>query len=126
MTGHRSVAADAIDLAVARLLTIGTYLSVGLLVAGVALMVAVGRSPLDSPPHEFDPGALIGDILAGRPDGALWLGLVVLLATPSARVAASVLGYVRAGERVMTGVGLAILAVVASGVVIGVLLGSAG
>ena len=126
MTGHRSVAADAIDRTVARLLTIGTYLSVGLLIVGVALMVAVGRSPLDPPPHDFDPGALLGDILAGRPDGALWLGLVVLLATPSARVGASILGYARSGERAMSGVGLAILAVVACGVAIGVLLGSAG
>jgi uncharacterized membrane protein len=126
MSGHRSSAADAIDLTVARLLTIGTYVSLLLLVAGVILMALSGRSPLDPPPHDFDPGLLIGDILALRPDGVLWLGLVVLLATPAARVAASIVGYIRSGERAMVWVGLAILAVVASGVVIGVALGSAG
>ena len=126
MTGRRSPSADSIDRTVARLLTVGTYASVTLLVIGVALMAVVGRSPLDTPAHDFDPGALVGDTLAGRPDGALWLGLIVLLATPSARVAASIVGYLRSGERAMAGVGLAILAVVAGGVVIGVLTGSVG
>ena len=126
MTDRRSAGAEAIDLTVARLLTVGTYLSVALLAGGVLLMAAVGRSPLDPPAHDFDPGALLGDVLAGRPDGLLWLGLVILLATPSARVAASVLGYMRNGERAMIGVGLAILAVVAGGVVVGVVLGGPG
>jgi uncharacterized membrane protein len=126
MTDGRSTTTDAIDLTVARLLAVGTYVSLALLTAGVVLMVAVGRSPLDPPAHGFDPGALVADVLAGRPDGALWLGLVVLLATPSTRVAASIVGYIRAGERPMAWVGLAILAVVAGGVVIGVLLGGSG
>jgi len=68
MTERRSAGADAIDLTVARLLTVGTYLSVALLAGGVLLMAAVGRSPLDAPAHDFDPGALFGDLLAGRPD----------------------------------------------------------
>ena len=126
MTGHRSTAADSLDLTVARLLTVGTYLSVALLVVGVVLLVAGGGSPLDAPLHGFSPGALVGDILAGRPDGFLWLGLVVLLATPSARVATSLVGYLRSGDRAMAVVGLAILAVVAGGVVIGVLFGTGG
>ena len=118
--------AESLDRTIARLLTIGSYVSIALLVVGVLLMVIVGRSPLDPIPHDFDPGTLVGDILAGRPDGPLWLGLVVLLATPSARVAASVVGYRRSGDRAMAWVGLAILAVVASGVVIGVVLGGSG
>lgn len=126
MTGPRPVTSDAIDLTVARLLSIGTYVSVALLVLGVALMVVVGRSPLDTPAHGFDPGALVGDLLAGRPDGALWIGLVVLLGTPAARVGASVIGYARAGDRAMTLVGSAILGVVALGVVVGVVLGTGG
>jgi uncharacterized membrane protein len=126
VTERRSAGADAIDLTVARFLTVGTYMSVALLAGGVLLMAAVGRGPLDTPAHDFDPGALIGDVLAGRPDGLLWLGLVILLATPSARVAASIAGYLRSGERAMAVVGLAILTVVASGVVVGVLLGGTG
>lgn len=126
MTPQRPVASDAIDLTVARLLTIGSYLSIALIAIGVVLMVATGRSPLDPPAHGFEPGALVADLLAGRPDGPLWLGLVVLLATPSARVAASIVGYLHVGERPMALVGAAILAVVAAGVVVGVVLGIGG
>jgi uncharacterized membrane protein len=126
MTSRQSAGADAIDLTVARLLTVGTYLGVALLAAGVLLMAVVGRSPLDPLPHDFDPGVLVGDVLAGRPDGPLWIGLVILLATPAARVAASIVGYVRTGERAMAGVGLAILGVVAGGVAVGVILGGSG
>jgi uncharacterized membrane protein len=126
MTGPRTAGTDTIELTVARLLIVGTYVSLALLVVGVLLMAVTGRSPLDPPAHAFDPALLVGDILAGRPDGVLWIGIVVLLATPSARVAASIVGYLRSGERAMAWVGLAILAVVAGGVVIGVLLGSVG
>lgn len=126
MSRPRTIATDSIERTVSRLLIVGTYVSLALLVVGVLLMAITGRSPLDVPPHDFDPALLIGDILAGRPDGALWVGLVVLLATPAARVAASVVGYFRSGERAMAWVGLAILAVVAGGVVIGVVLGSVG
>jgi uncharacterized membrane protein len=126
MTRPRTPATDAIERTVSRLLIVGTYASLALLVVGVLLMAITGRSPLDMPPHDFDPALLIGDILGGRPDGVLWVGLVVLLATPAARVGASVVGYLRSGERAMAWVGLAILAVVAGGVVIGVALGSVG
>jgi uncharacterized membrane protein len=126
MTRPRTAATDTIERTVSRLLIVGTYASLVLLVIGVLLMAITGRSPLDVPPHDFEPGLVIGDILGGRPDGVLWVGLVVLLATPAARVAASVVGYLRSGERAMALVGLGILAVVAAGVVIGVALGSVG
>jgi uncharacterized membrane protein len=115
-------AGDRLDLAIARLLSVGTYLGIVLLVAGFGLMLLVGRSPFDSPPP-FNAGQLPGDLGAGRPEGALWLGLLVLVATPSARVAASLIGYRRAGERGMVAVSAAILVVVAAGVLIGVVLG---
>ena len=113
---------DRLDLAIARLLSIGTYLGIVLLVAGFGLMLLTGRSPFDSP-LPFNVSRLPGDLAAGRPEGALWLGLLVLIATPSARVAASLIGYRRAGERGMVAVSAAILVVVAAGVLIGVALG---
>ena len=115
---------DALDRRIARILTIGSYVSIALLFVGVLLMALIGRSPLDVPVHGFDPAAIPGDLLAGRPDGALWLGLLVLLATPATRVAASLAGYLRAGEREMVLVSAAILVVIAGGVVIGVVLGT--
>jgi uncharacterized membrane protein len=115
-------AGDRLDLAIARLLSIGPYLGIALLAAGFGLMLLAGRSPFDST-LPFSAGRLPGDLAAGRPEGPLWLGLLVLIATPSVRVAASLIGYRRAGERGMVAVSAAILVVVAAGVLIGVALG---
>jgi len=116
------LAGDALDAALARLLAIGTFAGVGLLAIGVGLMAVAGRSPLD-PKAQFDLGRLPVDVMAGRPEGVLWLGLLVVIATPSARVAASLAGFARAGERAMVAVSAAILLVIAVGVIIGTALG---
>jgi uncharacterized membrane protein len=108
-----------LDRTVARLLTGGAYLSVGLLASGVVLMVVNGISPLADAPS-MDLGRIPADIVALTPTGFLWLGLLVTLATPLARVAASLVGYVTGGERRMATVSIAILVVVSVGVVLGV------
>lgn len=114
---------DPLDLTIARILTVGSYVSVALILVGVLLMALDGRSPLDQAPG-FDPATLVGDLFAGRAAGFLWLGLLILLATPATRVAASLVGYLRSGERQMTVVSIAILVVIVGGVIIGVALGS--
>jgi len=103
---------------IGRLLTIGTYASVGLMAVGVVLMALSGRSPLDVAPA-LDLGRLPADLAAFRPAGFLWLGLLLVLATPSARVVASLVGYLRAGEREMAVVSALILLVIALGVAAG-------
>jgi uncharacterized membrane protein len=108
-----------LDRSIARLLTGGTYLSIGLMAIGVVLMLAGGISPLAVPPP-FDPGSIPADIMALRPAGFLWLGLLVILATPLARVAASGIGFAAAGERRMALISVAILVVIAVGVVLGI------
>jgi len=108
-----------LERSVARLLTGGTYLSIGLMAVGVVLMLVDGVSPLAVAPP-FDPSTIPADILALRPVGFLWLGLLVILATPLARVAASGIGFAAAGERRMALVAVAILAVIAVGVFLGV------
>lgn len=90
-----------------------------LIVTGVILMLATGRSPLDVAPA-IDPARLIGDVLAIRPAGFLWLGLLVVIATPAARVVVSAIGYARDGDREMTAVAVLVLAVIAAGVVLGI------
>ena len=112
-----------LDRIVARLLAIGTYLSVALLAIGVVLLALAGRSPLDATTQPFDLGRIPADLLAGRPEGFLWLGLVAAIATPLARVATSLVGYIRGGERRMIAIATAILVVVAIAVVVGVLAG---
>jgi uncharacterized membrane protein len=103
---------------VARVLTVGTLLAVGLLVIGSVLMIAAGRSPLDLAPP-FDPARIVADLLALQPVGFLWLGLVVVIATPAARVAAALVGYGRQGERGMALVAGLVLVVIAIGVATG-------
>ena len=97
---------------IARLLTLGTYLSIALLATGALLMLGQGTGPLSGGPA-FDPGTIAGDVVALRPAGFIWLGLIVVVATPAARVAASLVGYVRLGERMMAVVAGLILLVIA-------------
>ncbi len=112
-----SVTSD-LDRTIARLLSAGTYLSVGLLAMGVVLMATTGTSPL-APSPTLDMAQIPAQIASLQPQGFLWLGLIVAIATPLARVAAAVVGYLRAGERRMALVGIAILLVVTLGVILG-------
>ncbi|MFZ5854949.1 MAG: DUF1634 domain-containing protein [Chloroflexota bacterium] len=99
-----------------------TYLSVGLIGLGVVLMIAGGISPLDRA-LGLDPARLADDILAGRPEGVLWLGLVAVIGTPTVRVTASLVGYLHDGERPMVLVALGILGVIAASVLLATGLG---
>jgi uncharacterized membrane protein len=108
--------------ALARVLQTGTYLSVGLVAAGSILLIVGGTSPLAGGPPLSLP-SLVSDILALRPAGFLWLGILGILVTPGLRVAAALVGFWRRGERAMAGVAALILIVVAAGVVAGLLAG---
>ncbi len=101
-----------LDRSIARLLTVGTYVSVALLAAGVVLMLARGISPLAGGPP-FQPELIVDDLVNGRPAGFMWLGLVAVIATPVARVIAALIGFTRRGERTMAVVSLLILGVIA-------------
>jgi uncharacterized membrane protein len=117
------VTAEVLERRIGRLLTIGSYLGVGLLAVGVVLLLASGTSPLDVSWPPFDPGAALGDTLALRAAGSLWLGLIVLIATPAARVAVALAGYAGAGDRAMVLVSAGILVVIVTGVAIGAMEG---
>jgi uncharacterized membrane protein len=108
----------SLESSIARLLTIGTYLSVALLALGVVVLIGTGQSPLDEAPG-FDLSRIPRDILDLRPGGLLWLGIIGVISTPAARVVAALVGYVRSGEREMVVIAILILAVIAAGVVTG-------
>lgn len=107
-----------LDRTIARLLALGTYLSVGLLTIGVVLMAASGMSPLDGNAPAFEPGRIPADLAALRPIGFLWLGLIAAIATPLVRVVASLVGYVRGGEHRMAFIAAAIIVVIGTAVVL--------
>jgi len=105
---------------IARLLSVGTVISVVLLAVGGASLLIGGVQPLQSAPA-FDAGQMVQDLLALHPIGLVWLGLVVVLATPAARVAAGLVGYAGRGETGMALVAALVLAVIGVGVITGLL-----
>jgi uncharacterized membrane protein len=107
-----------LERALARILTVGTYLSVVLLALGVGAMVLAGRSPLDEAFVPFDPATLLADVGAGRPEGLLWLGLGTAIATPAGRVAGAMVGFVARRELPLAVIAAAILLVIGLGLVL--------
>jgi uncharacterized membrane protein len=67
----------------------------------------------------FDARRLVDDVLAARPAGVIWIGLLVVVATPSARVAASLIGFARRGDRAMVAIASLVLIVIAVSVTVG-------
>ena len=106
------------DRTIGRLLIALTYVGTALLVVGVLLMVANGIPPTSGGPS-LDLASIPDDLVALRPAGFLWLGLLAVLATPITRVIAAAVGFALAGDRQMVVVAVATL------VVIGVAIGSA-
>ena len=113
----RSAASPDLEPTIARLLTIGTYLAIALLGVGVVLLLGSGRGPR-SPDGGLDIGRIPADLAGLQPAGFIWLGLIAVVATPSARVAAALVGYLRRGERDMAVVSSLILVVIALSVTI--------
>lgn len=108
----RTVAAERVS---GRLLIAITYVSVVLLLIGVALMVKDGISPLDGGPG-LDLASLGATLAALGPAGFLWLGLLVVIAAPICRVIVAGIAYARDADWLMVGISVAILLVIAVGV----------
>jgi uncharacterized membrane protein len=105
-----------LEQSIGRLLTGGSYAAIVLLAIGFVLMLVNGLGPLSGGPT-FDITMLPGDLLALRPAGFLWLGLIVVVATPASRVVASLVGYRRRGEWRMAVIAVLILLVILLSVV---------
>ena len=88
----------------------GTLVQAGVMLAG-------GISTTDTPPT-LDPGAIPGELLALHATGFLWLGLLAVIATPTARIVVALIGYLRGGEREMAVISAAILAVITLSVIL--------
>jgi uncharacterized membrane protein len=113
MQQSSSDTAYAMEAVVARLLVVGTWLAMGLVLAGVILMLADGIDPLDHgavPPFQLT--AIPSQILALEPVGFLWAGIVLIIALPIGRVVVSGLGFLAARDLRMAGISLAVLVVV--------------
>ena len=109
-----------LDARLGRILSIGTLAGVLALAAGVILMMADGISPLDGTFPPLDLTELLPDLVALEPTAWLWLGLIMVIATPLLRVIAAMAGFRARGESAMVGISVAILVVVGVGVMVGV------
>jgi uncharacterized membrane protein len=111
-----------LEVALAHVLQLGTYLSIGLVGLGTVLLLAGGASPTAGGPP-LSVSTLLADLAALRPPGFLWLGILGVLSTPVLRVVRALIGFWRRGERTMAIVALAVLVVVTVGVIFGLLTG---
>jgi uncharacterized membrane protein len=108
------VRAIAAERRIGRLLIAITYVSVGMLVVGVVLLMARGISPTAGGP-DLDLAALGAQLTTLEPAGFLWLGLLTVVAAPVARVILAGIAFLREGDRTMVGIALGILGVLALG-----------
>lgn len=124
MTG-REARRRAFEGRIGRWLIIVTYLSVGLLFAGVLLMALDGISPLQGGPA-LDPASIIAGLSTLEPASFLWIGLVAVIVTPVTRVVAAAIGFARTGEWFLVAAALGILATILASIGSVVLTGGTG
>ncbi len=115
MTASHVARVVAAERLIGRLLIAVTYVSVGLLAIGMVLMLTNGISPLAGGPP-LDLATLGTQLFSLDPAGYLWLGLLAVIAAPIGRVIVAAVAYARDGDRLMVGISIAILAVIAIGV----------
>lgn len=110
--------ANAIETVVARILVVGTWVAVGLILVGVLGMVASGIDPMAHPPvPAFDLAAIPGDLVGLRPAGFIWTGILVVMALPVGRVVVAGAGFFAAGERRLALISALVILVVALSIV---------
>jgi uncharacterized membrane protein len=84
---------------IARLLGAGTIAVVLVVAAGTLLVLLTGVVPVEQVGPALDPGRLVADLLALRPEAVLWVGLLLSIVLPTARVGLALVGFARRGER---------------------------
>jgi len=109
----RNDSADALETAIARLLVVGTWLAMALVLAGVLLLLASGVDPLtrrDVP--SFDLTRIPADLVGLRPGGFLWAGIALIVTLPVGRVVVAGLGFLAARDGRLALVSILVLLVV--------------
>lgn len=109
--------ADRVEVAIARTLSAGAVVAVGLLLVGIVLMLGRGISPDSSRFPVFDPATVVADLLALRPAGFLWAGILVVVSTPVVRVIGELVGFGVRRDRPMVAVAAGTLLVIVVSVV---------
>jgi uncharacterized membrane protein len=100
MAGERSWTDRRMDVVIGNLLRFGVVVSaVVVLVGGILYLARNGRSPTDYRVFRGEPselrsvGGILRDAVTLNGSGVIQLGLLLLIATPVARVAFSIFGF---------------------------------
>lgn len=108
----------------ARLMILGVWLAAGLCTLGLALSLARGESPPPLKPFSgvdglTTPAQILASAARVEPRGLMALGLLVLIATPVARVAFSLVTFAVERDKVYIAVTAIVLALLAVGLFTG-------
>jgi uncharacterized membrane protein len=106
----------ALNLVVSRVLAVGLGVASALMLAG-ALLAAVGAGSVA--PQALSLAEISAALWAGRPDGFLSLGILVLVVTPAARVVVLLGAFARRREWGFALVSAAVLGVLGIGLALG-------
>lgn len=110
MTAHQDWTDGRIEITLANLLRAGVLLAAFVVLAGAIVYLARhGRSPADYRVFRGEPaelktfGGILRSALALHGQGIIQLGLLLLIATPVARVAFSIVGFAQERDRMYVG-----------------------
>ena len=111
-----------LQVSLGRLLRAGVTLAAAVSAAAIGLRLAIGASgPLDYRTFRGEPAGLrtlrgvVTGVLALEPAAIMQLGLMLLVATPIARVVFSVIGFLLEGDRLYVAVTLTVLLLLLGG-----------
>ncbi len=105
---------------ISRVLVVGLLAAIALLVVGVILTIARPGVPI---PHSTSIKDIPAQLAALEPGGFYQLGLLVLLATPFARVVALGVAYTQRRQWLFAGISFVVMAMLILGAVLGLSLG---
>ena len=105
-------ATPTLEVLIGRVLRIGTYTAMALVLIGVVLMTLGGIDPLATASQPFDLAIVVDDVIALRAAGFLWLGIVLVIALPVGRVLLELAGAIAHRDASMIAVAVGILIVV--------------
>ena len=118
---------EAVEQLVGRLLQVGVLLAAAVTLAGgILLLVQHGRSPADYGTFRGEPyylrslSGVLRAALSMDSRAIVQLGLVLLIATPIARVAFTLVAFALQRDRVYVGVTLLVLALLLFGLLFGI------
>jgi uncharacterized membrane protein len=98
---------------IARILAVGFWLSIGIIVVGVSLALLSGDGISE---ETLSVGDILPAVLDAEADGLIGLGILLLLLTPLSYVVAALVIFARQRDRLFVGVCLMLILLIAASI----------